>query len=180
MKTAQKIVNNLINISLRAQLIKTTLGSLGITSLCQNTHFTYKIFQYTCFNWTYYTCSYIKWVCDMSQLYKASNFQYARYQRLAMDLHFDLLQWASISTMDVHICNQYSGSIHLMSGTVDIYLIFLHINEMYDRFWQWLTDQHDNINTWPEDNTGNDRGQMCYHNATRPRSEFSHVVIWMQ
>ncbi len=64
MKTVQKQVNNFINENVfllkDGQLIKNNGWDLRITSLCQNTHFTYKILQYTCFNWTYYTCSYVK------------------------------------------------------------------------------------------------------------------------
>ncbi len=70
MQTTQKIVNNLMNENiflLKVSLLRQASCYLGITSLCQNTHFTFKILQYICFIWTYYNCSYIKWVSDMSQ-----------------------------------------------------------------------------------------------------------------
>ncbi len=51
MKTVQKIVKNSIK--------ENRLPYLGISHLCENAHFTYKILQYTCFN---YTCSYDKCV----------------------------------------------------------------------------------------------------------------------
>ncbi len=62
MKTALKIVNNSIKEN-RLPLMVSSLGDiLGITHLCANAHFTYKILQYTCFNCTCYTCSYDKCV----------------------------------------------------------------------------------------------------------------------
>ncbi len=47
---------------------------LGVVNLCQNTHFTYKIFQYNCFNWIYYNCAYVKLVGDVSEYNKLSDF----------------------------------------------------------------------------------------------------------
>ncbi len=57
---------------LKGQLIKTRY--LGILNLSQNTHCLYKKRQYICFNWTYFTCSYVKWVWDISQYNKPSDF----------------------------------------------------------------------------------------------------------
>ncbi len=85
MKTALKIVNNIFikwkYISFKGQLIKTIYRwYLEINSLCQNTHFTYKIIQYTCFNWTCYTCSYVKGyeVCfnTTNSNFQLQNFRY--------------------------------------------------------------------------------------------------------
>ncbi len=36
-------------------------------------HILYKLLQYTCLRWTYYTCSYVKRVWDMSQYHKVYN-----------------------------------------------------------------------------------------------------------
>ncbi len=65
MKTGQKIVNNLIN---------KNIFTLKVSSLSKHTHLTYKILQYICFSWAYYTCSYDKWVWDMSQHNKTNRF----------------------------------------------------------------------------------------------------------
>ncbi len=62
MKTAQKIGNNLINLNifpLKVSSLRRDVWYLRITNLWQNMHFRYKILQYTCFSWTYYTCSYV-------------------------------------------------------------------------------------------------------------------------
>ncbi len=70
MKTAQRIENNLTNeniFPLKVRSLRQEGWYLGMTNLCQNTHFTYKILQYTCYNWTYYTCSCVKWVWNISQ-----------------------------------------------------------------------------------------------------------------
>ncbi len=59
MKTAQKIVNNLINeniFPLKVSLLRQDGWYLGITNLFQNVNFTWKPLKYTFFNWTYYTC----------------------------------------------------------------------------------------------------------------------------
>ncbi len=50
-KTVQKIFNYLINeniFPLKISLLRQDVWYLGIPNLCQNTHFTYKIIQYTC------------------------------------------------------------------------------------------------------------------------------------
>ncbi len=72
---------------------------MGITHLCENAHFTYKILQYTCFNCTCYTCSRDKFVWDMSQYNKLSDIQYARFQILPVDLHFGVFWSTGIPTM---------------------------------------------------------------------------------
>ncbi len=61
---------------------------MGITHLCENAHFIYKILQYTCFNCICNTCSYVKCVWDMSQYNKLSDIQYARFHMLPVDLTF--------------------------------------------------------------------------------------------
>ncbi len=61
--------------------------------LCENTHFTYKILQYTCFNYM------IKCVWDMSKYNKLSDIEYARFQILPVDLYFWLFWSAGISTV---------------------------------------------------------------------------------
>ncbi len=107
---------------------------MGITHLCENAHFRYKILQYICFNCTCYTCSYDKCVWDMSQYNKLSNIQYARFQILHVDLHFGLFWSAGIPTMgivtkgissisawplyqnmqSVYMCHSYIRHIHLI------------------------------------------------------------------
>ncbi len=72
---------------------------MGITHLCENAHFIYKILQYTCFNYTCYTYSYDKCVWDMSHYNKLSHIQYARFQILYVDLHFGLFWSGGIPTM---------------------------------------------------------------------------------
>ncbi len=70
MKTAQKIVHNSIKenrLSLKVSSLRYHRQYLGITHLCENAHFIYKILQYTCFNCICYFCSYDKCVWDMSQ-----------------------------------------------------------------------------------------------------------------
>ncbi len=65
MKTEQKIINNSIKenrLPLKVSSLRKRRQYLGITHLCENAHFTYKILQYTCFNCTCYTCSYDKCV----------------------------------------------------------------------------------------------------------------------
>ncbi len=111
MKTAQKIVNN----SIKKNSLPLKISSLryfGLTHLCKNAHFTYKILQYTCFNCTCYTCSNDKRVWDMSQCNKLSNIQYARFQILPVDLHFGLFWSADIPTMNVYIINKYNHLRH--------------------------------------------------------------------
>ncbi len=49
MKTALKIANHLINENI-LHLKVSSLRYLGMINLCQSTHFTYTILQYTCFN----------------------------------------------------------------------------------------------------------------------------------
>ncbi len=70
MKTAQNIVNNSIKenrLPLKVSSLRSHRRYLGITHLCENAHFTFKILQYTCFNCTCYTCSYDECVWDISQ-----------------------------------------------------------------------------------------------------------------
>ncbi len=66
MKTAHKIVNNSIKgnrLPLKvSSLTYSRYAILRIAHLWENTHFTYKILQNTCFNCACYTCSYDKCV----------------------------------------------------------------------------------------------------------------------
>ncbi len=57
MKTAQKLVNNLINENIFS-LKDNSLRYLRVTNLCQNTYFTYKILQR--FNGTCYNFPHVK------------------------------------------------------------------------------------------------------------------------
>ncbi len=107
MKTAQKIVNNSMKenrLPLKASSLRYYRRYVGITHLCENAHFTFKILQYICFICTCYICSYDKCVWDMSQCKKLSNIQCAIFQILHVDLHFGLFWWAGISTMTVKLC----------------------------------------------------------------------------
>ncbi len=129
-KTAQKTINNLINkniFHLKVSSLRQDVWYLGITNLCKNTYFIYKLLQYTCFNWTYFTCSYIKWVWDISQYNKLFNFQYARFQILAP---FGLFWSASIPTM-VHVW-KVIGKYE--NGFITITFLSLFIN-------LWYTDE---------------------------------------
>ncbi len=51
---------------------------------------TFKILQYTCFNWTCYTCSSVQWEWNMSLWNKSFDFQYAIFQIMTVHLHFGL------------------------------------------------------------------------------------------
>ncbi len=81
MKTAQKNINNLINKNIFPLNISLLRQTGDITYLCQNIHFTYKILQYTCFNWTYYGCSWLNTIHSRARSVQTalSTFQYARY-----------------------------------------------------------------------------------------------------
>ncbi len=98
---------------------------MGITHLCENAHFTYKILQHTCFNCTCYTCSYDKCVWDMSQYNKLSDIQYAKFQILPVDLHFGLFWSAGHVTMnklpDIWYCKIDGATIivHLCVSRTD-------------------------------------------------------------
>ncbi len=97
-KTAQKIVKNSIKenrLPLKVSSLRYHRWYLGITHLCENAHFIYKILQYICFNCICYTCSYDTCVWDMFQYNKLSDIQYARFHILPVDLHFEpvLVSW---------------------------------------------------------------------------------------
>ncbi len=69
MKTAQHIINKLINqniFSIKISSLRQDVWYLGITSLSQKKNFIQNILQFTCFKLTYYTCSYVKYVWDVS------------------------------------------------------------------------------------------------------------------
>ncbi len=87
---------------------------MGITHICENADFTYKILQYTCFNCICYTCSYDKYIWDMYQYNKLSDIQYASFQILPVDHHFGLFL---VSWYPHH---EHSREMHVYI------LIFLH------------------------------------------------------
>ncbi len=71
----------------------------GQPFLVKKTLFICKIIQYTYFNWTYNTCSYVKWVSDMSQYNKLVDLPYARFQLIsALYLHLEQFWSAGIPT----------------------------------------------------------------------------------
>ncbi len=76
------MVNKLINeniLPLKVSSFSQDERYLGITHLCQSTHFTYNILQYTRFNWTYYTWPYGKLICLNTTNYLICNMQDFRY-----------------------------------------------------------------------------------------------------
>ncbi len=95
-------------------------SALGKTSLCQNTYSTYKTLQHACFNCTYYTCSYVKWVWDMSKYNKTTciilNQMLEKlpvlsiFQILAVHLHFwtVLVRWYPfcVRYMQTQVCGE--------------------------------------------------------------------------
>ncbi len=94
MITAQNIVNRLIYEHI-------------LPNLCQNTHSTYKILQYTCFNLIWCTCSYVKFIWDMSQHKTLSELQCARFRNSLFDSIF-VVCWSDripdlYSTYTLHI-----------------------------------------------------------------------------
>ncbi len=125
---SQKIVNNLINENWFPfnKLLKVSSLEheqyLRITKWCQNTHFTYKILQYTCFNWTYYTCWYVKWLWDISQYNKLSDFQYARFQIVVVNHHFGLVWSHGIPNM---LCKLTFPTQHAHYYSLPFYDLFL-------------------------------------------------------
>ncbi len=95
------IVNNLINgnIFLLKDRSLTRWVIFGITNLCQNTHFTYKLLQYTCSNWTFYT--YILTghvICLHTTNYSIFNIQ-------------DFIYWLCISIWDCFGPGRYLGMV---------------------------------------------------------------------
>ncbi len=120
MKTAQTNVNNLINTNifpLKVSRIRQCGWYLGITKVCQNTHFTYAILQYTCIKWIYYTRSFVKLLGDMSQYKKVSDFKYAKFQILVLHLYFRLLGQV--------VYQLWINILHIKSAFIPYYGLYL-------------------------------------------------------
>ncbi len=72
---------------------------MGINNLCYNAHFLFTILQYRCFNRTYYTCSYVKWIWDMSSIEQTIQLLICKVQVMDEYLDIGLLLSAGIPTM---------------------------------------------------------------------------------
>ncbi len=72
------------------------IGDIWGSTIYVKTHFMFIMPQNTCFNWNSYTCSYAKWVRDMFQYNKLSEFQNTGFHILVVYLYFRLVWSASI------------------------------------------------------------------------------------